>query len=166
MPLDNYYVWILNFNEYKNKAHIKFALYFLRYLYEEDQNIILDESYKYQKLYPEATGFELFQFMHMFYSVNGHVFFRHNPVYSITSEEFHDKLVSKWDIYTNQEQTDFISLVTRRKKNDYTNRPKLDKLGFIKDMNWEDYQNIINPDKILKEVIKPKRKYTRKLITV
>lgn len=170
MPLDNYYIWTLNFNEYENKAHIKFALYFLRYLYEENENIILDKSYEYQKLYPEATGFELFQFMHMFYSVLGHNFFSYfPPIYSITSKEFHDKLVCTWNNYTNNERYEFISLVRRKKDSGIYEQHSPDKiknLGFIKDMNWENYQKIINPNKISEKVTKPKRKYTRKLITI
>jgi len=66
MTKQEYYVWTFDFAEYSSKAHLKFALYFLRYIYEYTQYKIIEAAYKYCNKYPEANPLEVFGFMTMF----------------------------------------------------------------------------------------------------
>ncbi len=138
LPLDDYYVWILKFNDYKNKAHLKFALYFIRYLYEENEWEILQASKNYQKNNPKASGFEIFQFMHMFIYVSGHSFSNYLPINAMSIKEFNE-LVDTWDKYTDKERYTFIAKIQKHKIfPDNIKIGDIGRLGFFKDMKWKD----------------------------
>lgn len=151
LPLDNYYIFTLDFAKYLNKAHVKIACYLLRHIWEYKQWKIIEASKEYQKNNPKASGFEIFQFMFMFVFGSGHTLLNHKcEIFALNKKEFKE-LASSWKVYTNNELDDFKQYCHTRKiiKNSYYYDNVLIPLSnsnynFHIDMKWEDYQKIVN----------------------
>lgn len=140
MSRQEYYVWKLDFAEYSSKAHVKFGLYFLRYIYEYTQYKIIEAAYEYCKIYPEANPLEVFGFMTMFDHKQqiGHCITYTGKFVDYNVENIKQYLDSiKNNNYTNFELSNLHKVLV-------INSINLKTTNLTKDSTWEEYKKQIN----------------------